>query len=555
MKADEWQIDGINAMIAERSGIGVPSGNAPPIENVLNSLAHYRYVFDNLNDAIFFHDLTGQFLQVNQAACRQLGYSRAELLTMTVQHLHSPEVAVRFNGSMERLLKEGRLLSESSHRRKDGSFIPVEISARLIEYKGQPAVLGIVRDISERRRAEVEIQEQNRKLADLVTEANERAKELAAITQLVHIVSSARSLDDMFSVFAEQTRRLVDYDRISIILFNAATRQFIVRLVVDESGNGPRQGMAMPCDEELVDSLQNNPQPILCPTPDGHERYPIGQRMANQMGVVTSMSLPLIIQNRFLGVLGISRRREPNFQQADVQMLLPVAKQLAIAIENARLEEQIEVMAIREERDRLGREMHDGLGQVLGSIALRAATAVELLRQGNTDRAQATMEELASLARVSCADVREEILGLRTSGGATLELEAALGEYLHRYEHEWGIACELKVANGGLNSCHLLGETQLLRIVQEAMTNVRKHARASHVMLRLAYEGESLITTVEDNGCGFDPGIRRRDHFGLQTMRERAESVGGQFRVETAPGKGTRVIISVPCREIQEDPR
>ncbi|MBI4787686.1 MAG: PAS domain S-box protein [Chloroflexi bacterium] len=555
MIVDEWQIPNVNLAPDPRCASQVASESAFPRNNDFDSLGHYRYVFDNVIDAIFVHDLTGQFLQVNQAACRQLGYSRDEMLTMTVQQLHNPEAAVRFDGSMQQLLREGNLLIERSHRRKDGSFMPVEINARLIEYKGQPAVLGVVRDISERRRAEAEIEEQNRKLGELALQASQRAKQLEAITELVHIVSSARSLDEMFPVFAEQTRRLVDYDRISIILFNATTRQFIIRLVLDESGNGPRQGMAMPCDEAMVDFMQNTPQPILCPNPHAPERNLIGQRMATQMGVLTSMSLPLMIQNRFLGVLALSRRRAPNFLSADVQMLLPVAKQLAIAIENARLEEQIKVMAIREERDRLGREMHDGLGQVLGSIALRASTAVELLRQGQTERAQATMEELASLARVSCSEVREEILGLRTAGHATLELEAALREYLRHYEHEWEIACELQVGNGGLKICHLRGEAQLLRIVQEAMTNVRKHARASRVVLRMIREGESLVTTVEDDGCGFDPDVRRVDHFGLLTMRERAESVGGQFRVESAPSQGTRVIVSVPCREIQEDPR
>ena len=278
MKADGWQSVDVNTLTAELSGVESSPEHTTPIENILDSLAYYRCVFDNVNDAIFFHDLTGQFIQVNQAACRQLGYSRAELLKMSVQHLHTPEVAARFSGSMERLLKEGRLLTETSHRRKDGSFMPVEISARLIEHKGQPAVLGVVRDIRERRRAEAEIQEQNRKLGELAIQASQRAKQLEAITELVHIVSSARALDEMFPVFAEQARRLVDYDRISIILFNATTRQFIIRLVVDESGNGPRQGMVMPCDEEMVDSLQKNPHPILCPTPDGHERYPIGQR-------------------------------------------------------------------------------------------------------------------------------------------------------------------------------------------------------------------------------------------------------------------------------------
>jgi two-component system nitrate/nitrite sensor histidine kinase NarX len=542
-------------MTAARSGVQASSGNVTPTENVFDSLAYYRYIFDQVNDAIIFHDLTGKILTVNRAACAQLGYTQAELLDMYVQQLNSPESAARFKGHMERLVNEGRQLSEGRHRRKDGSWMDVEINTRVIEFDGRSAVLGVVRDISERRRAESEIQKQNRRLGELARQARQHARQLEAITELVHIVSSARSLDDMFPVFAEQTRRLVDYDRISILLLNPARRQFVVRLVVDEAGSGPRKGMAMPCDEELIDSLQHNPQPMLCPTPDGHERYPIGQQMASQMGVTTSMSLPLMIQDRFLGVLGISRRREPNYQEADVQLLLPVAKQLAVAVENSRLAEQIEVMAICAERDRLGREMHDGLGQVLGSIAVRAETAAELLRQGLTDRARATMEELASLARASCADVRDEILGLRTSGATPLDLEAALHEYLHRFTHEWGIACELKIDHLKVNNCHLRGETQLLRIIQEAMTNVRKHAHASLVTLQLTRERDWLVTTVEDDGCGFDPSVPQLEQFGLQTMRERAESVGGQFRVEAAPGNGTRVVVSLPYRELSESPR
>src|SRR3972149_5813294 len=125
MKADGWQSVDVNTLTAELSGVESASGHTAPIENILDSLAYYHCVFDNVNDAIFFHDLTGQFLQVNQAACQQLGYSRDELLTMTVQQLHSPEAAVRFDGSMERLLREGNLLIERSHRRKDGSFMPV----------------------------------------------------------------------------------------------------------------------------------------------------------------------------------------------------------------------------------------------------------------------------------------------------------------------------------------------------------------------------------------------------------------------------------------------
>lgn len=196
-----------------------------------------------MNDAIFFHDLSGKVLKVNRAACAQLGYTQAELLDMHVQQLHSPESAARFQGQMEQLVNEGCLLTEGRHRRKDGSWMDVEINTRVIEFDGRPAVLGVVRDISERRRAEAEIQDQYRKLGELVQQASAHAKHLEAITELVHTVSSAHTLNDMFPVFVEQTQRLVEYDRISIVLFDPQTRQFVVRQVVDESGNGPGKGM------------------------------------------------------------------------------------------------------------------------------------------------------------------------------------------------------------------------------------------------------------------------------------------------------------------------
>ena len=114
---------------------------------------HYDYLFENINDAIFIHDLAGRFLAVNQVACQRLGYSREELLQMDVKQLNTPERVAQFEQGLPKLLQHGNRIIESCHRCKDGTVIPVEINARLIEYNGAPAVLSVARDISARKRA------------------------------------------------------------------------------------------------------------------------------------------------------------------------------------------------------------------------------------------------------------------------------------------------------------------------------------------------------------------------------------------------------------------
>ncbi len=133
----------------------------------------YDGVFDNVNDGIFIHDLAGHLLQVNRVVCEWLGYTRAELLQMRVQQLETPEKAAGFDDAIRAIERKGSLLLESCHRRKDGGWIPVEINARRIEYCGQPAILSVARDISERRRAEEALRQAEEKYRQIFENAIE----------------------------------------------------------------------------------------------------------------------------------------------------------------------------------------------------------------------------------------------------------------------------------------------------------------------------------------------------------------------------------------------
>jgi len=155
---------------------------------------------------------------------------------------------------------------------------------------------------------------------------------------------------------------------------------------------------------------------------------------------------------------------------------------------------------------------------------------------------------MQGVARDLYGDVREGILGLRTGPGDGLA--AALRGYLDRYAEMSGLRVAFDVEPEAADARPApAAEVQLMRVVQEALSNVRKHARARSVSVRFAREGGCLSVEIRDDGRGFDPTVRPSTgwpHFGLQTMRERAESVGGTLAVETTRGRGTRVTARVP---------
>ncbi len=143
--------------------------------------------------------------------------------------------------------------------------------------------------------------------------------------------------------------------------------------------------------------------------------------------------------------------------------------------------------------------------------------------------------------------MRQSIFGLRTFVSRGLGLVPTLTEYLHEFSAHSGIAVELESADGRLGPIPPATEVQAVRIIQEALTNVRKHARADHARVRLQRVGAWVRVAIEDDGVGWDPqDLPDPLHFGLATMRERAEGLGGRLEIDTAPGRGTRIVATLP---------
>ena len=274
---------------------------------------------------------------------------------------------------------------------------------------------------------------------------------------------------------------------------------------------------------------------------------------AKKSGFRSLLSLPLISEGKVNGVMALVSKEPMTFDESQVSFLLTMGGQLAAAIERAKLRQQIADIAVIEERERIAREMHDGLGQVLGYINTQTLALKRLLSDNRIEEAKEEATKMEEAARELYADVREGILGLRMAPHREGGFLPALNAYIIRFEEMSGISVTLASSEDALNS-HLSpsAEVQLMRIVQEALTNVRKHSKANSVKIDVDRIDGRLAICVSDDGDGFDPArlqIAGWPRFGLHTMGERAESVGGSFNVDSETGCGTRVSVSIPTDE------
>lgn len=265
------------------------------------------------------------------------------------------------------------------------------------------------------------------------------------------------------------------------------------------------------------------------------------------------LAVPITSRGGILGNLYLTEKLDAaEFTADDEETLTRFATQAAVAIQNARLHSLAREAAIGEERIRIAREMHDSLAQVLGYVNTKAQAARELLRTGQSERARQQLDQLAEAARDAYADVRENILNLRVVPQPDHDFVAVLRQYLERWQEQSGVTVAFAVEDDEL--AHTLSpatELQLLRIIQEALSNVRKHASATHATLQFAREGGQLVVTIEDDGVGFTPnalGHADFPRFGLLGMRERVEAIDGALEIHSARGQGTRVVVRAPLR-------
>lgn len=261
-------------------------------------------------------------------------------------------------------------------------------------------------------------------------------------------------------------------------------------------------------------------------------------------------SIPLYAQDKKLGVMNVASPDWRSLSPEDLQLLYTVGDLLSIAVERARLFARSARLGAVEERNRLAREIHDTLAQGLTATTLQLESADALIDAGSPpDRAREPLRKALSLTQANLEEARRSVLDLRAAPLEGRSLSEALQALVEHWEAETGISARYRAVNGGRPLPPRV-EVALYRVCQEALANVARHADAERVHVRLIATPEQVRLVVEDDGSGFDASNASEDRHGLVGMNERAKMLGGSLNVQSSPGAGTRVEVTVPLEKL-----
>jgi len=263
-------------------------------------------------------------------------------------------------------------------------------------------------------------------------------------------------------------------------------------------------------------------------------------------GFQAVVTVPIRSKQRVLGMFNLFFKEPRTLPPSEIRLLESVGQQLGIAIENQRLVAREKEMAVSEERNLLAQELHDSIAQSLAFLNIQVQLLRNDLQQGKITTALQGVEQIREGVQESYDDVRELLVHFRTRISEA-DLETAVRSALEKFEGQTGISTSFLYC-GTVPEFPPEHVLQAMHIVQESLSNVRKHAKASRVDVELRCDQEcSLI--IRDDGTGFDPARDVGDtHIGLGIMRERAHRIDAILTLESTPGQGTRVCLALPRR-------
>jgi signal transduction histidine kinase len=364
-------------------------------------------------------------------------------------------------------------------------------------------------------------------------------RQLESLNEIGNALASELELDPLLSLVARRLSELVDARLVLIALPEGdalriaaaeGERAFGIagmELALDGSKTGRvlERGRS-----ERIDSMLDDPE--------------IDQQAARRLGVHSALYVPLITRGRTIGVVVAHDKSGPTpaFSEDDLRLAESLADRAAIAVD---LSERVSRDSVRRvveaqelERARLARELHDETGQALTSILL----GLKPLEQSSDSDAIASVRELVVS---TLQNVRRLAVELRPTALDDFGLVPAVERLTDTFREQSGLDVDLE-ADLGKKRLPREAETTLYRVIQEALTNIVKHADATRVSIVLRRKNGTVVALVEDDGSGFDPDTTRDDALGLAGMRERVLLVGGRLQVESTPGGGTTLVAEVP---------
>lgn len=370
-----------------------------------------------------------------------------------------------------------------------------------------------------------------------------------ALVNISRRIAELEHVDDILVYIVDTVCKLLRANFVGVAIVNQENSSLELKCYSNGEKTHLVDDPSATVTNSLVRNVMRNPKSYASQAGEASESFE-GISFFNDASAKSVVIVPLKLENTVIGTLWIARFEDDHFSETDVIWLESMADQVAIAIQHGLMTSQLQSLSIVQERGRIAREMHDGLAQVLGYLNLQTQTLGSLLNQGKVENLQSELMQMRQAIQTAHADVRENILSLRTTLAQEKGLEAAAEEYLTEFGIQMGVETSFSYQVDGELDLSSVAEVQLVCILQEALTNVRKHAKAARVRVSIWKEkhedGAHIHMNVSDDGIGFQMAGSKRS-FGLQTMRERAESAGGSLNIQSVDGKGTHIECCLPC--------
>ncbi|GIW06446.1 MAG: hypothetical protein KatS3mg060_1251 [Dehalococcoidia bacterium] len=368
-------------------------------------------------------------------------------------------------------------------------------------------------------------------------------RQLAALDEASIVIASELSLERVLQRIVDIVRELsgARYAALGIL----GPDGYLTDLITSGLTAAERAAIgALPRNHGILGTMLRDGQPVRVPNVAAEPARlgfpPNHPKMTKLMGV------PIVSGSTIIGNLYLADKiGGGEFTDDDERLIVLLASHAAVAIENARLHQQVQRLAAYEERNRIARELHDGTIQSIYGVNLVLEDA-QLLLAENPAAASARIDEAIDSLNEVIVEIRGYIHNLRSQlePGSLTEMIADLVA-----AHRRATGVDIQFSAEGQLAFDPEATWQVLQFVREALSNIARHAAANRVTIRLISRDDDVTIEIEDNGRGFDPAAPNRLGNGLRNMRERVASLGGDLQIDSAPGVGTRLVATIPASQ------
>ena len=497
---------------------------------LVESEERYRSIFEATTDGLVICDFNGVILEVNPAFMAARGFRREELIGQLPTIFLDPGSWPLFQEAVRTTQVGREYRANSVHVRKDGSQFPVDVRVQPFTYQARPCMLAVTRDLTDLLAAQQLLEQR----------VAARTRELQALYDVTAVAGASLDLATVMQQSLDRVADLMDCEITSIHLLNPEHGDVHLAAWCSRSPGIAGEAELAAVASAAAAQVIRQASPLMLPELAAHDSEPA---MAGALAADKVFAgFPIQAKGRVLGTLGAFRRACRRFDSEEVALLLSIAGQVGVAVENARLYQQAEKLAVVEERQRLARELHDAVTQTLYSAVLMAETGRRAAAAGDLGTAEGYLRRLGEVTKDALKEMRLLVYELRPSALEHEGFVPALQRRLAAVEKRSDIKTHLSV----VGEVDLAPEVEegLYRIAQEALNNALKHAGANSVAVELRSDGGWVELTVADDGRGFSlPLSPLAGGLGLASMRERAEMLGGSLTIDSVPGKGTRIQV------------